>query len=51
MNILARRKVIFNNPMVFFDIPSERRYWILEYDKHMFEMLWEYRSEAIFKEL
>ena len=50
-NILARRKLTFNNPITFLSIPSEQRYWILEYDQHWFERLWEHINETIFKEL
>ena len=48
---LERRKLTFNNPMTFLNIPSERRYWMLEYNQHWFERLGEHKSEIIFKEL
>ena len=50
-NILVRRKLTLNNPMTFLSIPSERHYWILEYDQHWFERLWEHINETIFKKL
>ena len=50
MKILERRKITFNNPMTFSNIPSERRYWMLEYDQHWFERLREHKNETIFKE-
>ena len=50
-NILVRRKLTFNNPMTFLSIPSERRYWILEYDQHGFERLCEHINEKVFREL
>ena len=39
MKILTRRKVTFNNPIAVLNIPSERRYWMLEYGQHWFERL------------
>ena len=47
MKILERRKITFNNPMTFSNIPSERRYWMLEYDQHWFERLWEHKNETV----
>ena len=51
IKILACRKLTFNNLMTFLNIPCERRYWMLEYDQHWFERLWEHKNEAVFKEL
>ena len=51
IKILACRKLTFNNLMTFLNIPCERRYWMLEYDQHCFERLWEHKNETVFKEL
>ena len=37
--------------MTFLNIPSEQRYWILEYEQHWFESPWEHKNETVFKEL
>ena len=49
--ILVCRKLTFNNPTTFLNIPSERRYWMWEHDQHWFERLWEHKNETIFEEL
>ena len=49
--ILVCRKLTFNNPTTFLNIPSERLYWMLEHDQHWFERLWEHKNETIFEEL
>ena len=49
--ILVCRKLTFNNPTTFLNIPSERCYWMLEHDQHWFERLWEHKNETIFEEL
>ena len=51
IKILACRKLTFNHPMTFLNIPSEQRYWILEYEQHWFESPWEHKNETVFKEL